>query len=70
MSYTQANKTVKEELVIAVFVTQNLSSCATHEQLKLVKENCWEKMCSSYTRARRATKEFVKENVVVLHILL
>ena len=31
-------------------------------QLKLVKENCWEKTCSSYTRAMKATKELVNWN--------
>ena len=39
-------------------------SCTLHEQLKLVKENYWKKTCSSYTRARKATKELVKENLI------
>ena len=42
----------------------NVHAC-THELLKLVKENCWGKTCSSYTRARKPTKELVKENFVV-----
>ena len=44
---------------------KTLSSC-THEQRKLVEENLRGKNhCSLYTRASKATKELVKENLAV-----
>ena len=47
-------------------VCTGLKTCpaVTHEQIKLVKENLRGKTCSLYTRASKATKELVKENLV------
>ena len=36
-----------------------------HEQTKFIKQRLWGKPCSLYTRASKATKELVKENLVV-----
>ena len=68
MSYTRANKTCQRKILVVhvrCFKSRKTFSACTHEQLEPVKENCWKRTCSSYTRARKATKELVKENLVV-----
>ena len=38
------------------FKSRNTCSAVIHEQLKLVKENCWKKTCSPYTRGKLPRK--------------
>ena len=67
MSYTRANKACQgktSRLCVVLSQGKLVQLYTLHEQLKLVKENYWKKTCSSYTRARKATKELVKENLI------